>query len=212
MNHPMPTTRRRSVEVVQSYLDDLARGDTASAQARFGQDLTYQAPGHNQLAGQTSGPDAAGRWFAAMADLSGGTYAMTAPLDWLASENRALLLAREHGTVSGRDHDWTRAVVFTVEASVITQVQLFEDDQLAYDAWLTGGSAGRAADPMIRDEPAPDGPPEMTGELDDPRVRAVLSYQRQVAAGDIEANRVLAGRHVHRPRAQPTGRNLSRTR
>ena len=35
------------------------------------------------------------------------------------------------------------------------------------------------------------GPPQMSGNLDDPRVRAILSYQRQVAAGDLESARTI---------------------
>lgn len=141
-----------TVAAVQSYLADLGRGDARAAAARFGADLTYLAPGRNRLAGETHGPDAAARWFAAMTGLSGGTYRMVGPVDWLASDGRALLLAREHATVAGRDHDWTRALVFDVRDGLIHRVQLLEDDQRAYDGWLAGdagtpapaGSAGGA--------------------------------------------------------------------
>jgi len=180
-----------SVAVVQAYLADLERGDPEAAGARFAADLVYRVPGRNPLAGQTTGPDAAGRWFAAMGELSGGTYRMTNAVDWLASDARAVLLAQEHGTVAGRDHDWTRAVVFTVEDGLIHDVQLLEDDQYGYDAWLTGASGGRGGDAPGSDEPAPGGPPQMSGDLDDPRVRAVLSYQRQVGAGDPDSARAI---------------------
>jgi hypothetical protein len=63
---------RATVSVVQRYLGDLRRGDTQCAATRFGDDLTHVAPGRNRLAGVTHGRDAAGRWFAAMGELSAG--------------------------------------------------------------------------------------------------------------------------------------------
>lgn len=182
-----------TVAVVQRYLADLGRGDTHSAVARFSDDLTYVAPGRSRLAGVTHGRDAAGRWFAAMGELSGGTYGIVRPLDWLASDSQALLLAREHATVDGRHHEWTRAISFSVVGDLITRVQLFEDDQYAYDAWLDGAMAagGPAAVEPTAAEPTPAGPPRMSGDLDDARVRAVLSYQRQVAAGDLQHARAV---------------------
>jgi len=180
-----------SVAVVQGYLADLGGGDLEAAGARFVGELVYRVPGRNQLAGQTSGPNAAGRWFTAMGELSGGTYRMMKAVDWLASDSRAVLLAEEHGTVAGRDHDWTRAVVFTVDGGLIHDVQLLEDDQYGYDAWLTGASGAHVGDTPGSDEPTPGGPPQMSGDLDDPRVRAVLSYQRQVGAGDLDSARAI---------------------
>lgn len=192
MSHTEHPSTPPTVAVVQDYLADLARGDMAAAGALFSRDLVYLAPGRNPLAGQTHGQDAAGRWFGAMAELSDGTYGMSAPEDWLASDSHALLLAREHGTVAGRDHQWIRAIVFTVDDNLISRVQLLEDDQRAYDDWLTGGTQAPADEAELNaDEPAPVGAPQMSGALDDPRVRAVLSYQRQVAAGDLESARAV---------------------
>lgn len=182
--HSAPPT----VAAVQSYLADLGRGDLAGAAARFSDDLAYIAPGRNRLAGVTQGRDAAGRWFRAMGELSGGTYGIVTMLDRLASDTHALLLAREHAEIDGRDHDWTRAIAFTLSAGLISRVQLFEDDQYTYDAWL-GGEPAAPGTPD--DEAPPAGPPEMSGDLDDARVRAVLSYQRQVAAGDLEHARAI---------------------
>jgi uncharacterized protein len=181
-------TPRPTVAVVQGYLADLGRGDVEAAGTRFADDLVYVAPGRNRLAGTTRGRGAAGAWFGAMGGLSGGTYGITGTVDWLASDTHALLLAREHATVGGTDHDWTRAIDFTVTGASVSRVQLFEDDQYAYDAWL-GGEPVAPVTPTV--EPAPAGPPVMTGELDDSRVRAVLSYQRQVAAGDLEHARAI---------------------
>jgi len=172
-----------AVAVVRDYLADLGWGDMAAAGARFAGDLVYVAPGRNRLAGISHGSDAAGRWFGAMGELSDGTYGITASVDWLASDTHALLLATEHASVEGRDNDWLRAILFTVDGGLMRRVQLFEDDQYAYDAWLGGEAPGLATEQP--DEPAPAGPPQMSGDLDDPRVRAVLSYQRQVAAGDL---------------------------
>lgn len=182
------TSSPRPVAVIEAYLTALAAGDHAGAQALMADDLVYVAPGHNALAGITRGADAAARWFAAMTDRSAGTYRLAEPLDWLADDDHALLLAHEAGTIDGREHRWTRAVLFDVPDGRVTRVQLFEDDQHAYDAWVGGDSADRGAvDP---DEPAPAaGAPAMAGRLDDPRVQAVLAYQLAVAAGDLDEAR-----------------------
>lgn len=179
---PQPTGSSTAT-VVQDYLADVRRGDFAAAGARFSPDVTYIAPGQNLLAGVRTGPTAAGEWFAEMGEASKGTYGIVETVDWLTSGDRALLIADERGTVDEIDHAWTRAILFDVANATITRVQLFEDDQYGYDAWL-GGSPRFAAAPY--DDPIPNGSPEMSGELDDPRVRAVLNYQRQVAAGDQE--------------------------
>lgn len=190
MTEPVHLEVPATVAVVQGYLSDLGRGDLTAAGARFAPDLVYRVPGRNQLAGETRGPSAAGRWFAAMGELSGGTYRLTRTVDWLASPSHAVLLAEEHGTVDGRDHDWTRAIVFTVDSGLIHDVQLFEDDQYGYDAWLRGASDAPAAHDRGPDEPH-GGPLQMSGDVDDPRVRAVLTYQRQVAVGDLDSARTV---------------------
>lgn len=187
----VPSAVPATVAVVQGYLADLEGGDREAAGARFAEDLVYLVPGRNQLAGETRGPDAAGRGFAAMGELSGGTYRLTNAVDWLASDSHAVLLAEEHGTVTGREHDWTRAIVFTVDEGLIHGVQLLEDDQYGYDAWLMGAPAASVGDNAWSDEPPPGGPPQMSGDLDDPRVRAVLSYQRQVGVGDLDSARAI---------------------
>ncbi len=191
MTETVPSAVPATVAVVQGYLADLGRGDLEAAGARFAEDLAYRVPGRNQLAGQTRGRDAAGRWFAAMGELSSGTYRLTNAVDWLASDGQAVLLAEEHGTVAGREHDWTRAIVFTLDNGLIHRVQLLEDDQYGYDAWLTGAPDASVGDNAGSDEPIPGGPPQMSGDLDDPRVRAVLSYQRQVAMGDLDSARAI---------------------
>jgi hypothetical protein len=188
---PMTGSRQdlASVSVVQDYLAAPARGDVRGAGDLMAEDLTYVAPGRNRLAGVRHGRDAAASWFAEMGTLSDGSYRVIASLDWSASDTAALLLAREHARVAGTDRDWTRAIRFDVADGVVHRVQLFEDDQYGDDAWL--GGPPRGADGGPADEPAPDGPPQMAGDLDDPRVRAVLSYQRQLAAGDLASARTI---------------------
>lgn len=184
-----PSSARPAVLVVEAYLAAIGRGEPAQATALMSEDLVYIAPGVNALAGITDGQDAAGRWFGGMAARSGATYGLTAVLDWLDDDDHALLLAAESGTIDGRDHRWTRAILFDVTDGRIARVQLFEDDQHAYDAWVGGDSGDRGAvDP---EEPAPSAgaAPAMAGRLGDPRVKAVLAYQHAVAAGDLDSAR-----------------------
>lgn len=186
---PRETSVARPVEVMQGYLADLASGDLDGASARFSDNLVYVAPGRNALAGETRGRGAAAAWFARMGELSDGSYGITATVDWLGSDTSALLLAREHAVIRGRAHDWTRAVLFSVAEGTITRVQLMEDDQYAYDDWLGGGGDGGGVRPVEPVNPAQ--PPQMGGDLDDARVRAIMSYQQQVAAGDLASARTI---------------------
>lgn len=176
------------VAVVQDYLAALGRGDTEAAARSFAPELTYIAPGRNRLAGTTHGAGAAGGWFAAMAALSAGTYGLVEAVDWLADDTHALLLAREHAEIEGRTHDWTRAVLFAVADGQITRVQLMEDDQYGYDAWLGGDSGDRGAQEPGEAYPA-DPVPQVAGRVEDPRVQAVLAYQQAVAAGRLDEAR-----------------------
>jgi uncharacterized protein len=176
--------------VVQDYLA-ATTGDSRRADDRMSEELIHVAPGRNRLAGVRRGQHSVASWCAEMRALSGGTYRIAQTVDVLASDTAALLLAEQTARVADRDHDWIRAVLFDISDGVVERVQLFEDDQYGYDGWLGGTptSAGTTTGSAV--EPAPDAPPQMSGNLDDPRVRAVLSYQRQVAAGDLQSARTI---------------------
>lgn len=176
------------VAVVEAYLAAVGGDDPAAAQELLSSELVYVAPGGNALAGITHGAGAPGGWFGAMAERSGGSYRLGAVQDWLTDDDHALLLATEEGTIDGRQHTWTRAVLFDVAGGLITRVQLLEDDQAAYDAWVGGES--RDAGAIDPDEPAPlPGAPEMAGRVEDDRVQAIIAYQLAVARGDLDSAR-----------------------
>jgi ketosteroid isomerase-like protein len=123
---------RATVSVVQRYLGDLERGDTQSAATRFSGDLTYVAAGRNRLAGITHGRDAARRWFAAMGELSAGTYAISA-MHWLTSPDRVGLLTRNHATRSDRSLSWDELIVFTFVDGRKKRIDHFSGDQYGVD-------------------------------------------------------------------------------
>ena len=92
-------------------------------------------PGHNQTSGDFTGPDAVLASFGKLMQLSGGTYRILETTDWLTSEHRVLLVAREQAQRQGQLFEWTRLILFEIRDGKMAAADIFEDDQYAVDAF-----------------------------------------------------------------------------
>ncbi|MBC7940031.1 MAG: nuclear transport factor 2 family protein [Chitinophagaceae bacterium] len=122
------------VQLVLDYLAAASRRDFAAAATFFADDLVYRVPGTNPLAGTFHGKSAALDYFGRVMAASQGSYKVDEIVDWLVSETRVMLIARESITVNGRSHNWTRHILFQIVQGRFADVALFEDDQSAFDA------------------------------------------------------------------------------
>lgn len=125
------------IPIVTAYLEAAARQDLAAMAAAFTEDLVYRVPGRGPLAGTTTGQQAALDYFGAIMRLTEGSYRILEMLDWLESEERVALIAREGASRRGRSLEWTRVIVFEFRGERISAVSLFDDALHELDALLS---------------------------------------------------------------------------
>lgn len=118
-----------NVESVRAYLAAAARRDESAMRAAFTDDVRYVVHGRGRLAGEGRGVAAVFSAFADLSRLSGGSYRIDEEVDWLTSEGRVLLVARESAERDGTRLEWTRLVLFTMRDGLIGAVDVFDDDQ-----------------------------------------------------------------------------------
>jgi uncharacterized protein len=188
LSSSQPTTSPL-IRQIQTYLETAERHDLEAAAAFFTPDLLYRVPGRNRLSGDTHGQRAALTYFGSIMNLTRNSYRVQQKVDFMTADDQVVLLATEEAQIGERRHVWDRLVLFTFQGELIAQVQLFEDDQLALDAFL-GATDAEATDPGPVDDWTP-GPPEMSGNVQDPRVQAIMAYQLNVARGDLAAARTI---------------------
>jgi uncharacterized protein len=123
------------VQQVLAYLAAAGRQDFAAAAQFFTDDFRYTVPGRNPLAGSFTGKNAALDYFGKLMQASQGSYKIEEMVDWLVSDSRVMLIARESVARAGKTHAWTRYIVFRVAGKKFSEVVLLEDDQYAYDAF-----------------------------------------------------------------------------
>ncbi|THF67874.1 hypothetical protein E7T06_18965 [Deinococcus sp. Arct2-2] len=177
------------VQQIHTYLEAATRQDLATAADVFAPTLIYRVPGQNVLSGETTGQQAALTSFGQIMELTQGTYRVRQVQDYLEDADHVLMLAAEQASIDGQEHRWDRLILFTFQDDKIEQVELFEDDQLVLDTFL--GRTDRAVGAAAQGEAWTPGPPEMSGQVDDPRVQAIMAYQLNVARGDLDAARTI---------------------
>ena len=177
------------IQQIHAYMEAAARQDVAAAADFFAPSLVYRVPGQNQLSGETTGQQAALTYFRTMTERTQGTYGVQQVQDYLEDADHVLMLATEHASIGSQEHRWDRLILFTFQAGKIQQVELFEDAQLALDTFL--GRTGPAQDAAQAVDAWTPGPPEMSGQMSDPRVQAIMAYQLNVARGDLDAARTI---------------------
>jgi uncharacterized protein len=126
-----------NIDIVKDYLAAAARQDFDAMRTVFTEDFVYRVPGRGPLAGVTTGQGAALDYFGKIMALTQGTYAIDEIIDWLASETRVALVARESASRNGTDVKWTRIILFSFRDGKIAEAALFDDDLYAIDALLT---------------------------------------------------------------------------
>jgi uncharacterized protein len=126
-----------NIDIVKDYLAAAQRQDIPAMRSAFSDDFVYRVPGRSPLGGVSQGPNAAIDYFGAIMRLTEGTYAIEEIIDWLSSDDRVALVARERASRNGNKATWTRIVLFTFRSGKIAEAALFDDDLYAVDAVLT---------------------------------------------------------------------------
>jgi uncharacterized protein len=177
-----------NIQLVQAYLEAAGRQDFAAAALFFSPALQYNAPGKNRFAGQFNGQQAALEYFGALMQATQGSYGVSELRDWMVSDDYVLLLAKEHAALGENKLDWNRLILFEVQGGKFSKINLFEDDQYAFDAFF--GATDEAVGTNVFGDAGnvtPDAGQETihAGALEDEKVKAVQTYQAAMARQDF---------------------------
>lgn len=133
-----PNTTHPYIQHILAYTEAAAKRDFDTGASYFAPDVVYQVAGNNPISGRFTGFFTGVMVsFGKMMELSAGTYGIEEIIDWLLSDRRVLLIAKEKATVKGQTKHWTRYILFEFDAQdKICRCDILEDDQQAMDDFL----------------------------------------------------------------------------
>ena len=122
--------------VLDEYAAAWGRGDPQAASTFYADDVVMHLPGHGSLAGTHRGREAVVGVIQALLDRTDGLPVEVEGVDRLTSADRVALLLRE-ATSRGADQLEIRRVnVYRVRDDHIVEIEIFEGDQYAVDAFF----------------------------------------------------------------------------
>ena len=125
--------RDENESVIRKYCEAWQTGDVATLVACYHDDVVLHYFGRSPLAGDHRGKAAA---LAALARVQHLTNRRLLEIhDVLASDDHAVILARERFERDGRRHDTNRVLVYPVRDGKLAECWLYDDDQRAVDEW-----------------------------------------------------------------------------
>jgi ketosteroid isomerase-like protein len=119
-------------ELVRRGYEAFGKGDMATLNEIFADDIVWHAPGRSQLAGTYRGKDEVFATFQKVAELSGGTFKLEIHTI-LADDEHAVVLARATGQREGKTLDDNSVQVFHIEDGKVTEQWLHPGDAYASD-------------------------------------------------------------------------------
>ncbi len=122
-----------NIIVVLNYLETVKTRDFKTAAELFDEDVKIQILGRNQISGEYHGSAGVFASFRKMLDLTGGTYHITEFVDWLASDSRVCLLARQEAKRAGETYSYLRNIIFEIADGKMRDIQIFEANQHEFD-------------------------------------------------------------------------------
>ena len=95
-------TEHQNAELLRNGYAAFGKGDMAAVDALFADDIVWHVAGRNPLSGEHRGKDEVfGRFFAGLAERSGGSFAIT--VDFLvADDEHAVAMVRHQASHNGR--------------------------------------------------------------------------------------------------------------
>jgi ketosteroid isomerase-like protein len=131
----MPTAVANA-DLVRGLYRAFTERDLAALEELIAEDAVWHVPGTNPLAGHHRGRLAIAKYFAALGHRTGGTFRVDV-IDVLASESRAVAIARATGQRDGRSYDGLYCLLVSIERGVISEAWVMPADAFALDGFLT---------------------------------------------------------------------------
>lgn len=132
----MTSTQTETLSAVRKYCEAWQSGDLATLVNCYSDDFTLHYFGRSPLAGDHVGKPAA---LAALQKVTQLTNRKLIEVhDYLASDDHAVVLARERFERGGKTLDVGRVLVYDVKDGELAECWVYDDDQRAVDAfWST---------------------------------------------------------------------------
>lgn len=125
-----------AAELLDAYAAAWGRGDPEAAFGFYADDVVMHLPGRGALAGSHRGRDAVVATIRALLSRTDGLPVEVEVLDRLTSRDRVALLLRETTSRGPERLEIRRVNVYRVRADQIIEIEVFEADQYAVDAFF----------------------------------------------------------------------------
>ncbi len=128
-------TEHPNATLIRNGYAAFATGDMATLDALFADDLVWLVAGNSPLAGTYTGKaDVFGKFFAGLAERSGGSLSITVETV-VADDEHVAVLCHHTGAHAGRTLDAHDIDVFTIRDGRVTEVRSTSFDPYATDAF-----------------------------------------------------------------------------
>lgn len=122
-------------ELVRRLYGAFGARDASALEALLADGVVWHVPGRNPLAGHHRGRGAVLAYLAALGQRTGGTFRAEL-IDVLASDSRAVALARATGQRGDTCYDGIYALVLDIGEGQVCEAWLMPEDLYALDAFL----------------------------------------------------------------------------
>ena len=130
----MPTAVANG-DLVRGLYRAFAERDAAALEEIIAERAVWHVPGRHPLAGEHQGRHAVLAYFAALAQRTGGSFHVDV-IDVLASETRAVAIARAAGERPGKAYDGLYCLLVAIEGHQIAEAWVMPADTHALDEFL----------------------------------------------------------------------------
>lgn len=130
------STAVANADLVRELYRSFADRNFAALDELIGEDAIWHVPGRNPLAGTHRGRLAILSYYAALAQRAGASFRVEV-IDVLASERRAVAIARSSGQRGSKRYDGIFCLLVAIERGQIAEAWLMPADAFALDDFLT---------------------------------------------------------------------------
>lgn len=123
-------------DVMTAYAEAWERGDPEAAWALYDESVVMRLPGHGTLAGEHRGRAAVISAIQALLARTSDDRVEVEVVDRLVSGDRVALVVREAVTRGDERLELRRVNLYRVDGGLITDIDIFEADQYAVDAFF----------------------------------------------------------------------------
>lgn len=125
-----------NVQLVRGAYEAFIKGDMATVEAAFADDIVWHITGRSPLAGDRRSKGEVFAFFVELSEVTGGTFTMDV-IDIVGGDNHVVVLVDEHASQNGKTLDGVHAHVFRIEDGKAAEFWDAPFDATAQDEFWT---------------------------------------------------------------------------